>query len=431
MSSIFICYHNGDYHIVEKMKKECAACDIKVLTSKRGIEDIKKWINSCYIFLIILSNNIIDDHVALEQIKFAYKYLVKEKLDFLILQKNNNISAVWEGFDYAGRANKIDISERFDAEEVAQVIKKVKDIIRKIEINNKGGVLKIFKHYHYANEYIMKSFDKDRVKIQQRLLKRADQPIYNKIFDALYEDINVLNICSGFEKLILDRIENKKHINKFIGINVKRTESSEPQKDYSFYTKYYTMNCEDSKFVSELNDITLNEKIEKFDLVIISMVLLHLKAPYLFLKNIRNFIKKGGKIIILDIDDGINIAYPDRFQDFARVFSICDYCEKSGYRKSGRELFTYLKKVGMKNISLEILGINTIGMDFEQREELFDVYFNFIPEVMEDMIQKYPDNENIQEDYIWLNTRFDSIMEQFYETDFFFVLGFIIITAER
>lgn len=430
MENIFVCYHDEDSDIFEVLKNECMVHNIKIIVSRNNTSNIVKNISKCSVFVLILSNHVVQNMQFLKQIKIAYKLFVEEKMEFIVLQRSEEVS-LWEGFNYVERNYKINICSGFDNSALSQVVERIKYIIRKSEIKNNGGALESFKSYHYNNEYIMKTFDKNRVEIQQKLLKKIEQPIYDRIFETIKNKINILNIGSGYEKLIMDRIKNKNCINKFIGINVKRTGSTEPKEMYGFNANFYTMNCENSDFTVRLMDIVKQENIDKFDIVVLSMVLLHLKAPYIFLKNIRSFVKQGGKIIILDIDDGLNIAYPDRFHDFERVFQICDYCEKSGYRKGGRELFTYLSKVGMKNISLELLGISTMGMTFEEREQLFDVYFNFIPEVIEDMLEKYPENQNIQDDYNWINTRFTNIMEQFYETDFFFVLGFMIVTAER
>jgi len=134
-------------------------------------------------------------------------------------------------------------------------------------------------------------------------------------------------------------------------------------------------------------------------------------------------------IIIKDIDDGLNFAFPDPEGSFERVFNICEADERSGYRKSGRQIFTFLNKLQLKNIKLEKAGLNTIGMDFNERSALFNIYFPFILEDLEILVDKYPNYAQLREDLEWYSENFNNIEEKFHESDFIFNLGMMLFTA--
>ena len=172
-------------------------------------------------------------------------------------------------------------------------------------------------------------------------------------------------------------------------------------------------------------------EIESFNVINISMVLLHLKNPYRLLKTLRQFLQKGGYIIIKDIDDGFNVAYPDTDGLFSRAIRICSKCEESGFRYSGRRVFTLLEQTGYQNITLKNCGINTIGMNYDQREAFFNTYFGFIIDDIRIMTEKYPGIKEYKEDYDWYKDSYEKMESLFQYKEFFFSLGFMIYVAEK
>ena len=161
------------------------------------------------------------------------------------------------------------------------------------------------------------------------------------------------------------------------------------------------------------------------------MVILHLKNPYRLLKVLRGYLAKGGMIIIKDIDDGLNLAYPDDTKDFERIINICVSNDTSGYRHSGRQIYTLLKHAGYSQVCLEKMGLSTVGMDYDDRAALFDTYFSFILEDLKIMRERYPEEESIREDYEWYRKNYEAMEERFQDDAFFFTLGFIIYTARK
>ena len=171
--------------------------------------------------------------------------------------------------------------------------------------------------------------------------------------------------------------------------------------------------------------------IEGFDVVILSMVILHLEDPFNVLKILKTVLKSGGKIIIRDVDDGLFFAYPDDDGAFQRLMHICSYCEASGFRQSGRQIYSLLKRIGMKNICLDVCGWNSVGMDDEEKDAFFDIWASFIPRYLKLMVNKYPDNKEIADDYRWLTSVYDNLKKRFIREDFICQCGIMIYTAEK
>ena len=158
--------------------------------------------------------------------------------------------------------------------------------------------------------------------------------------------------------------------------------------------------------------------ISDYNVAHLSMILLHLKNPFPVLKTVRRHLSPDGVVVVRDIDDGLNLAYPDDDGSFARVIGICGRNETSGYRKSGRQVYTLLRRAGFRNVQLERVILSTCGMDFEAREAFFNVYFSFVLDDLRIMKERYPADDKIGADYEWLSSQYDALAERFQDESF-------------
>lgn len=274
--------------------------------------------------------------------------------------------------------------------------------------------------------------EKKRLKIQQELMRDFDAATYEKAISS-YDELYVLDIGSNTGDFVMDRIGRNNKVKLLVGLENDSESVVNANQKYGIPGKiaFYQQNVEDENLASKISDILESMGVEKFNVINISMVLLHLKTPYRLLKVLRGFLAKGGMIIIKDIDDGFNIAYPDDKGDFARSVGICVTNETAGYRHSGRQVYTLLKRAGYTDIRLEKMGLSTVGMDYDERSALFDTYFSFILEDLKIMVERYPNDKDILEDYEWYKNNYEAMEEHFQDDAFFFNLGFVMYTARK
>lgn len=274
--------------------------------------------------------------------------------------------------------------------------------------------------------------EKKRLKIQQNLMKQFDRDAYKKAVDS-FDELYVLDIGSNNGDFVMDRIGKSDKVKLLVGLEYDRESVIAANEKYGIEGKiaFYEQNVEADDLEDRLFDILDRAGVEKFNLINISMVMLHLKNPYRLLKVIRPFLEKGGMIIIKDIDDGYNLAYPDPKGEFARVVEICAKNDTSGYRHSGRQIYTLLKHAGYIDVCLEQCGLSTVGMDYDERSALFDTYFSFIIEDLKIMIEAYPNDTEIRDDYEWYRKIYDDLEERFQDEAFYFNLGFVLYTARK
>ena len=285
-----------------------------------------------------------------------------------------------------------------------------------------------------SNKYFKSGdeFELKRLEMQGKLFKYYDQFIYDEVCCAKTNQI-VLDVGSNDGTTILDRIGCHENINRIIALEYdEETVNAQNVKFKNNFITFYTVDVENENFKKALLDICDKEGIVQFDIIHISMLLLHLKYPMKALRILKSFLKPGGILFIKDIDDGFNIAYPDDDGIFQKAIDIYKNCEEGGFRQSGRQIYSYLKKLHMSNIQLKLNGINTVNMDYDRRNALYELYFSgCIKEDIRRMMEKYKDNSLYKAWYNWFLEHEEDMQESFFESSFFFNLGILIYVCNN
>ena len=283
------------------------------------------------------------------------------------------------------------------------------------------------KYFTYDNRT-----ERRRLNTQQKLMRGFDAPAYDKVKEK-YEKLVVLDIGTNTGEFVMDRLGTSENLEKLIGIEFdeKAVRYSNDTYGQEGKIEFYRLDAEADSFGDDLQEIMDSHGIKAFNVINLSMILLHLKTPYKLLKKLRAVLAKDGTIIVKDIDDGYNMAYPDENGDFAKAIEICGREELAGYRKSGRQIYTLLYRAGFKHVTQERLGLSTVGMDSDERSALFDTYFSFIGADLKQLLEKYPDDRRLKADSEWYDSVYDDLEERFQDDAFYFLLGFVLYTAQR
>ncbi|MBQ8689414.1 MAG: methyltransferase domain-containing protein [Clostridia bacterium] len=269
-----------------------------------------------------------------------------------------------------------------------------------------------------------------RLETQQRLLFDFDMPVYEKYLEGKSE-LNVLDVGCGNGKALMTRLGNRPEVSKIIGIEYDQTFVDKAKNDYAgTKASFYQMDAEADDFIDNLRDVMDEQGIEGFDWINILAVMSHLKSPYQLLKSLRKVCNRGAVIFIRNIDDGLNFVHPDEKLMFERSFNMIAKCDTTGYRYSGRELFTLLHRAGYRDIVYEKMGINSATMDYSEKEALFDTIFIFLKNSINVTAKNNPYNQEIQVEKEWLDEHFEDLEEQFLSSDSFVNFGFLIVVAK-
>ena len=443
MYNVFISYRrDGGYELARLVYEHMHAAglnpffDLEELRSGPFNTRLYSAIEECDNFVLVLPKG------ALERCSIEGDWLLLE-IEHAIKHGKNIVPLMMNGFEWPDTLpksiknlpnyNGVQLSrEYFDAS-----LQKLMSMMQNVNIvptETLAPSSRDTENERRENTYFSFSDKKElrRLKIQQDLLKQFDEDVYARCLSE-YDEIAVLDVGSNNGDFVMDRLGKDPRVKKIIGLEVDEAVVEVANGRYAREGEiaFFPCNVEGDDLVPLLDRITEGYGIDGFDILNISMLILHLKSPYKLLKTLRKYLKKGGSVIIKDIDDGLNLAYPDEGKKFARAVEICARNDTAGYRHSGRQIYTLLKRSGYRDIRLEKNGLSTINMDFEERSALFDTYFSFILEDLKIMRERYPDDARIKKDLEWYDEAYEDMEEQFQDDAFYFTLGFVMFTAKR
>ena len=436
MYDVFISYRrDGGYAMARLLYEHLKSkglnpfFDIEELRSGPFNTKLYEAIESSSNFLLVLPPNALDRCVdEKDWLRLEIEYAIKRNKNIIPAMMTNFTwpSKMVESISKVSEYNGLELSREYFSASIDKIMSLMKNI----------SIITEQKHEYVSSErnentYFTSADTKEakRLKIQQNLMIEFDKETYARVLNC-GTNLTVLDVGSNNGDFIMNRMGLKDNVYMVIGLeyDAKCVEiANEKYNDSRGY--FYQINVEDDILGEKIESILEERQIEKFDVINLSMIILHLKNPFKLLKTLRKYLRKGGVVVIRDIDDGINYAFPDQDGDFARVVDICQQNETSGYRHSGRQIYTLLKRAGYADIKLEKAGLSTIGMSFEEREALFDTYFSFILDDCHIMVERYPDNKNYLDDYLWMKNIYEELEERFQDETFVFSLGFMLYTA--
>lgn len=261
------------------------------------------------------------------------------------------------------------------------------------------------------------SKEQNRLKIQSDNTYEYDMQILNKILaDNPDKTFNVLDVgCAygfvGRSRFIGDRFKKIIGIDRQAQCIESALEIAKKDDKYRKF-KYHTINLEGKDFESQLDTAAYAADIDKFDIIMATQVLHHLKEPVAVLQKLRKFLAPGGYIIIRSSDDGTKIAGGEDNEDnklIKRIVRATNAIEGVADRRSGRKIYGRLLKAGFtpENIHMYSFMRDTSDMDYDERMKLyyesFDWRLDCFDIANEENSQKYV---NLHEDLKQLEQRF-------------------------
>ena len=278
--------------------------------------------------------------------------------------------------------------------------------------------------YYYDDD----TAEKHRLRTEDALLGKYEDPIIKKLLEgksnAVCLDVNVLNTEGTFTRL------DYPEITKVIALTynddiVMRGNLEKGDRDVHFFKSDFNP----LDFEDELPRFLKEAGVECIDVVYLSMAIMDFKKPFKILQAIRDCLNDDAVMLIRDVDDGAVFAYPDENGYFEKFQSFYIHNIYSGYRYTGRQIYSYVRKMDAKSITLEKYGINTSDMSRQDKRALFETWFSFIPNDFSRMLAEDPSSKIAKEVLDFCEEYYDDLNEQFFSKDAIFSAGYVIYSV--
>ena len=265
-----------------------------------------------------------------------------------------------------------------------------------------------------------------RLQLQNQALHHFDEDVYRRVLSS-YVAPCVLDVGCGNGDMIAGLTAGVPGCRVF-GIDCMRRQidmaaARHPEGSFSL------MDLEGDSFAEDLCGWMDAEGIERFDVINCSMVLMHLCNPTHVLRNLRSVLADGGTLIVREVDDGLQLAYPDPDGRFKKLFAIFEGDTRMGDRHCGRKVPSYLSDAGYGNVRLEKEGLS--NLDVPDGMLLYEMAIPSFLEYMKDRALADPDTSAYREAYDWFADNIDEMRNCFSSDAFFFSVGFVNFTATQ
>ncbi len=268
----------------------------------------------------------------------------------------------------------------------------------------------------------MNIFDTDyeieRLNAQEELLWKAQLPFYSGFLNG--EDMMILDIgCSDGYKTVKEF--DRDNVRKVLALDSAPEAVSKAKANCGNEKFCFEMgNVEDADFEDRLIDLMKKYDIEAFDVVHLSLVVLHLKDPVRVLSILKKYIGKGGRIVIVEADDDKATLSPDDYylRKYNSLLKIDPYM---GNRECANNMYIWLNQAGYHNIKDSYAFVQS--GDMETKKVMFDIYFSSLPVDFEDLCIDDPSNEDYRMAKDWLDENIDNIYEYLLQEKTVFSFG--------
>lgn len=435
---IFISYRREGGYAMARLLYEClhnvglsVFLDLEELRAGPFNTKLYEAIDSCENFLLVLPPNSLDRCSAEND-------WLRLEIEHAINQKKNIIPILMNGFEFTDKLptslqvlpffNGVQPSrEYFDAtiEKIISMLRGVNFDESQINIHERNKDVR----YYYDEDEL----EKHRLRTEDDLLARYEKPIVEKLLEGrdnvVCLDVNVLSTMGSYARLAYPQIKNVIALTYDENVaksgNAKKMDGENGDK-----IDFFQVHFESNEFESELEECLDKAGVDGIDIVYLSMAIMDFKKPFKVLQAIQNCLNENAVMIVRDVDDGAVFAYPDKDGLFSKFQSYYIHNIYSGYRYTGRQVYSYIRKLEPREINLERYGINTSNLSRKDKKALFEAWFSFIPNDFARMLRENPDSKIAKEAVDFCDKYYDEINEQFFSGDVLFSAGYVIYSIK-
>ena len=270
----------------------------------------------------------------------------------------------------------------------------------------------------------------ERLAVQNKLLSLYETPIVDQLFSG-GTGWTVLDIgCNDGEKT-LRRFGNPA-VYRVVGLEYNEKLAQKAQKCYG-NEKYAFHHCdvEDPSFPAQLKDICNRANIQKFDVIYLSFVLMHLSKPEQLLLRLKPFLKDTGCLLVIEPNDRASWLEPDPQNLLGQFLDILEQDQYAGNRHIGAQLPRLLENAGYGEMKLWNDGISAEAGNLEQKLNIFRTFFSYLPEDVQLLCSLAPENCCYRSWNDWLQRYFGQLKTNILQKNSRIFMGLQMLSCRK
>ena len=259
-----------------------------------------------------------------------------------------------------------------------------------------------------------------RLHIQAELIAAFDASLINGLFQTMPHPV-ILDVGCNDGVCTMARLLGREPT-AYLGIDYSEPLITSAKAHYENDTTHFAVvDVSRPDYVDKVQQELSLLGVDKADLVIVSLLLLHLEDPVPFLANLRSLMQPNGVLMVVDVADADNrvLCNADDAALFIHAQELIAKNERNGDRQAGRKAPDWLLKAGYYQIWQRCSGLGIQGLSVEQREAMYKTYFGLI------------EDEHLDDaDKVWCAENLPRIHDILLNPDVGFTLGLRAYTAK-
>lgn len=219
----------------------------------------------------------------------------------------------------------------------------------------------------------------ERLATQAQLLQDYELPVYQRILSE-YTHATILDVGCNNGNKATNRFSGQ-GIDTVVGLEYHTDLAAQAQTQYGDQRfAFYGCDVESPLFPDQLSAIMTQHKVAAFDVIHISLVLLHLKDPARLLHTLRTVLSPKGQLLIIEPADSLTHVTPDP-EGLCKPFVQASLDDPfSGKRDLEATLPAMLQGCGYEHITLSPQVVTAGEGTLAKKQAIFDIFCAYILE---------------------------------------------------
>lgn len=269
-----------------------------------------------------------------------------------------------------------------------------------------------------------------RLRVQNSLLSAYEDPIFAQIFSE-GRNLSVLDIGCNDGKKTIERFSSES-VSHVIGLEYNEKLAAKAQKIYgNEHFSFYPFDVEAECFSERLRIIMAEKQIDGFDVIYLSFVLMHLNDVKRLLLTLRPFLKKNGKLFIIEANDTASTLSNDEKGLLGEFLKILKKDRYSGNREVGANICEQLSDCGYEDICVWHDAVSATEGEKEKKKAIFTTFFTYLSEDILLLLDAEPNNEEYRSWSAWHDLNYKTLKHLILQEKSVISMGMKILTCTK